>query len=189
MEQIISKIKEHIDDILDEKQPLIVAIDGRCGAGKSTISDKLKNLYSCNLIHMDDFFLRPEQRTKSRLNQPGGNIDCERFLSEVILPLTSGVSFSYRPFSCSRGNLIDPVTVLSNRLTIVEGTYSLHPFLRKYYDLKIFLSTDKCSQIQRITKRNGPLLASRFTELWIPLEEAYFADCDVVNGCDLFFET
>ena len=49
---------------------------------------------------MDDFFLRPEQRTAQRLAQSGGNVDWERFQAEVLIPLRQGISFSYRPYDC-----------------------------------------------------------------------------------------
>ena len=56
-----------------------VAIDGRCGSGKSTLAALLAARFDCTLVHADDFFLRPEQRTPARLAQPGGNFDRERF--------------------------------------------------------------------------------------------------------------
>ena len=49
---------------------LRVAIDRPCASGKSTLGAALSEIYGCALIHMDDFFLRPEQRTSQRLSQP-----------------------------------------------------------------------------------------------------------------------
>ena len=40
----------------------ILAIDGCCASGKSTLGQRLSQAYGCPLFHMDDFFLRPEQR-------------------------------------------------------------------------------------------------------------------------------
>ena len=54
---------------------VVVAIDGRCGSGKTTLAAALQKEFSCAVFHMDDFFLRPEQRTEERLAQPGGNAD------------------------------------------------------------------------------------------------------------------
>ena len=69
---------------------VLVAIDGRCAAGKTTLAASLQAQLGCNVFHMDDFFLRPEQRTPERLHQPGGNVDFERFLTEVLRPLYDG---------------------------------------------------------------------------------------------------
>ena len=53
--------------LLDRLARVIAAIDGRCGAGKSTLAAQLQAQLSCRVFHMDDFFLRPEQRTAARL--------------------------------------------------------------------------------------------------------------------------
>ena len=54
---------------------MLVAIDGMCGSGKTTLGQVLSKVYDCNLFHMDDFFLRPEQRTAERMAQDGGNVE------------------------------------------------------------------------------------------------------------------
>ena len=74
---------------------LLVAIDGRCGAGKTTLASFLQNKIEATVFHMDDFFLRPEQRTAERLNTPGGNVDRERLESEVLIPLRAGEKTSH----------------------------------------------------------------------------------------------
>ena len=48
--------------------PLLIAIDGRCGAGKTTLAQRLQQELGGRVFHMDDFFLRPEQRTAARRN-------------------------------------------------------------------------------------------------------------------------
>ncbi len=167
-----------------DQSPVIVAIDGRCGAGKSTLASALAERLDANLIHMDDFFLRPEQRTPERLAIPGENIDHERFLSEVLVPLRKGAPFTYRPFSCERGELTDPVTVSPRAVTIVEGSYACHPAMRAYYDLRLFLTVEPEEQMRRLRARNGDY-AEVFRQKWIPLEEAYFSGCGVEACCDM----
>ena len=166
----------------------IVAIDGRCGGGKSTLAAAIAAELDCNLIHMDDFFLRPEQRTPERLATAGENIDHERFLEEVLLPLQRGEPFAYRPFDCSRMALGAPVDVCPKALTVVEGSYSLHPKLFSYYDLRIFVDIDPEEQMKRIVKRN-PLSAEIFRTRWIPMEEAYFSAFAVKENSDIVYRT
>ena len=158
----------------------IIAIDGRCASGKTTLGDFLKELYDCSLFHMDDFFLRPEQRTKERYAEVGGNIDRERFLSEVLIPLhQKEKSIEYRKFDCSVRELTQPEKVEVKPLTVVEGVYSMHTELAPYYDFSVFLSIDGDLQKKRIEKRNTPEMSARFFDTWIPLEEKYFAKMSV----------
>ena len=138
MKEIISCLKNRIDDLMKTDKQIVVAIDGNCTAGKTTLAAVLKNEYDCNVFHMDDFFLRPQQRTAERYAEPGGNVDYERFQEEVLIPLKKGSAFSYRPFSCKTFSLSDAVEVTPKALNIVEGTYCLHPYFGDVYDLKLF---------------------------------------------------
>lgn len=177
-----------IDILLRDHSHAIIAIDGRCGSGKTTLAAQLQAHYDCAVIPMDHFFLRRSQRTAARLEMPGENVDHERFLEEVLLPLSKGELFTYRPFDCSRMELAAPVTVAPGALTVIEGSYSCHPALWDHYDLHIFLTVDPAEQMRRITARNGAY-AKVFQEKWIPLEERYFTAFDLENRCDLILRT
>ncbi|MBQ7872120.1 MAG: hypothetical protein IJ357_08260 [Oscillospiraceae bacterium] len=115
-------IRKELDALLAQKDMVIVAIDGKCTSGKTTLAAKLAEVYDCNVFHMDDFFLRPEQRTPERFAEIGGNVDYERFNKEVLIPLKAGQSFTYRPFDCSTFTLAAPVCVTPKKLNIIEGT-------------------------------------------------------------------
>ena len=179
-------IQTQIDHLLKLHPHVILAIDGNCTSGKTTLAKQLSKLYDCNVFHMDDFFLRPEQRTPERFAQIGGNVDYERFREEVLLPLKSGEPFSYRPFSCSTFTLSDPVLVRPKKLTIIEGTYSLHPYFGDAYDLRILLTVTPELQCQRILER-PEFLHKRFFDEWIPMEDRYFGELQISQKCDLIF--
>ena len=174
MNESLNQIRNRIDELLSQKEQVIVAIDGNCTAGKTTLAGKLAELYDCNVFHMDDFFLRPEQRTPERYAEVGGNVDYERFNEEVLIPLKAGQTFTYRPFDCSTFTLAEPVCVTSKKLNIVEGTYSHHPYFGDPYDLKILLTVDEDTQRLRILDRPA-FLHKRFFEEWIPMENRYFS--------------
>ena len=184
MEKTLETVKQQIDTLLEEKNFVIVAIDGKCTSGKTTLASKLAEIYNCNVFHMDDFFLRPEQRTPERFVEIGGNVDYERFREEVLLPLKSGKAFSYRPFDCSTFMLVAPVAVTPKKLNIVEGTYSHHPYFGNHYDLKILLTVDEETQRQRILKRPA-FLHKRFFDEWIPMENHYFEVFRIPNQSEI----
>ncbi len=183
------KIIYEINRIVKEKGRCIVAVDGRCGSGKSTLARELSKKLSCFVFHMDDFFLRPEQRTAARLLTPGENVDHERFLTEVLLPLSEGKSVYYKPYSCSEQKFKDGIMVMSGPVFIVEGSYSCNKNLLQYYDLKIFLDVDYNEQITRLTAREGTEKLAAFQAKWIPLEEEYFKTFGIKEKCDLYFKS
>ena len=174
--------------ILEAEGPLRIAIDGRCASGKSTFAERLREKTGGDVLHMDDFFLRPEQRSAERYRTPGGNVDHERFLEEVLLPLSRGESYVYQPFDCRTMELGKAEIRRPSRITIVEGSYSLHPLLKDYYDIKVFLTVQPETQIERIRKRN-PEKVQRFIEEWIPYEELYFREFDTEKQADSVIDT
>ncbi len=163
----------------------IVAIDGRCGSGKTTLAEMLKAYFDCNVFHADDFYLAFNKREADRL----GNVDCERLTEEVINPLKAKLSFSYRPFSCSAGALLEPVEVTRKPLAIIEGSYSCQPELFEYYDLHIFLDIDKEMQQARLKEREGEEKLKAFNEKWIPMEERYFNSTELKYKCEIYYKT
>lgn len=187
MQKMAELIDVKIKELLTEKSHLVIAIDGRCAAGKTTLAAHLQTMCACNVIHMDHFFLRPEQRTSERLQEAGGNVDYERFLEEVLLPLEEGETFSYCPYSCKTQSMADAIEIKANPVTIVEGSYSCHPVLSKHYDMRIFLDVDGAEQMRRIELRNGRENAVNFKEKWIPLEERYFVAYPIEAQSDLAF--
>lgn len=186
---MISTITKAVSALPQNQQLKIIAIDGRCAAGKTTLAARLQEEMHCPIIHMDHFFLRPEQRTKERFDTPGGNVDYERFLMEVMAPLRTDTAFCYRPYDCHKQTWAEPIHIIPKDLVIIEGSYSCHPALRENYDLKIFLTVDRETQHKRIKERGGEAALTTFREKWIPLEELYFSTYRTAEYCELQFQT
>ncbi|MBR3415230.1 MAG: (d)CMP kinase [Clostridia bacterium] len=183
---VLSRIKE----LTENKRRVTVAIDGRCASGKSTLADALAARLGCAVFHTDDYFLRPEQRTPERLATPGGNVDRERLLAEVVLPLERGEeTVVRRAYDCKTGKMTPPVETKVGPVAIVEGSYSCHPDLWDHYDLRVFLTVPAEEQMRRITAREGEAAAEIFRTKWIPLEEEYFKAYRISERCDFCFST
>ena len=180
----LDQILAHIDALLSRQPRVLVAIEGSCASGKTSLASLLAQRRDCNVFHMDDFFLRPHQRTPERFAQPGGNVDYERFREEVLEPLATGEPFAYRPFDCKTMTLSAPVAVTPKALNIIEGSYSMHPHFGSPYDLTIFLTVDDETRRQRILLRPAHL-HRRFFEEWIPMEARYFETFSISAACTL----
>ncbi len=179
---MISGRKERVDFVLsrirNDGGRYVVAVDGPCASGKTTLVDDLAQRITFSRIAMDDFFLPPELRTSSRFSERGGNIHYERFIDEVITPLGEGKSFTYRRFSCRTLSYDGAVTIPESGLVIVEGSYALHPKFPHYWDTSFLLSIERDEQIRRLSLRS-PEKMDMFISRWIPLEDEYFKGCDI----------
>ena len=69
-------------------------------------------------------------------------------------------------------------------LAVFEGSYSLRPDLRERYHLRIWAEAPWDTRLERIAQR-GPGCTDRFRQVWIPLEDRYFAACRVKECCQL----
>ena len=94
----------------------------------------------------------------------------------------------YRPWDCHSGDFAVSRTVEPARLTIVEGSYSMHPDLRGYYDCMICLAITPAGQLRRLEQRN-PSMLRRFVDEWIPLENRYFEETGTESAADMIVDT
>ena len=173
-----------IEGRLRETKKLVVALDGMSCSGKTTFARELVERFSGSVVHMDDFFLPAYRFTEEMQTLPGGNMDRDRFRSEVLTPLAAGRDFAYAPFSCREQALLPDKAAVSGPLIVVEGAYALLPAGGRYWDLALFLQVSAEEQQGRLLLRNGAKGMVPFLMRWIPREEAYFTACDVRARCD-----
>ena len=181
---LITRIRQ----LMQEKDKVIVALDGRAASGKTTAAELLALVFDAAVIHMDDFFLPPELRTRERLAQPGGNIHYERFKEDVIRYIKKNEDFAYRRFDCSVMDYGGRVDIEAKPLVIVEGAYSQHIEYRSVYDLKVFFDIEPRWQQEQILNRNGQEMFGMFRDVWIPMEEKYFEHSEIRDKSDVLIE-
>lgn len=184
---------ENLKDLIAEQifaKPFIIAIDGMSAALKTTVAERLAADYDGAVIHCDDFFLPKELRTQKRLAEPGGNIHYERMKAEVIDKFPNRLEF-YTKFDCSSMSYGGRVDVPQKNIYIVEGTYALHPYFGKYYDISIFMKVSGKEQIKRITLRNGAMegAVEAFVNKWIPMEKMYNQSCKIEKNSNIVVDT
>lgn len=167
---------------------LLVAIDGRCGCGKSSLAQLLAQEFGAGLFHMDDFYLPFDRREADWRQLPAGNMDLERFRDEVLQPLSAGQTVLYRAYDCAHDRYLPPRAIPFQPLSIVEGSYSQHPLLAPFYDYRLFVTADRETQLCRLRSREGAHFAA-FESTWIPMEEAYFKRYAIERGADRVLNT
>jgi len=183
--RVIKKIyADYFDEIAFCKGANVVAIDGRCASGKTTLCDILLQVYGGSKVCADDFFLPIELRTEDRLKEAGGNIHYERFKSEVADNISKD-SFSYGVFSCKTMS-VSREREVNKKPVFVEGSYCLHPNFGRYYDKSLYLDISPSLQRERILNRN-PEMAENFFNKWIPMENNYEKAFSVKSKADKAF--
>lgn len=170
-------------------KPLVLALDGRCGSGKTTLANGLAAQFpGCTVLHTDDFYLPPARRCPDWAHTPCANMDLARLRDEALRPAYAGQPVQYRAYSCREGTYQPAQELPTQPLVILEGSYSHHPLLTGYETLRVFVTCSKEEQTRRLQEREGERYAN-FAARWIPLEEGYFAKYQIAENADFVVDT
>lgn len=156
------------------KKTMLIGIDGRGGAGKSTLADAIKKVDKANvsIVHMDDFYKTTLQRKKS-CNSIGGLWDCNRVKEQVLVPLYNNTPTKYQIYDWELDSLTEWRDIPTGGVVIIEGCYSLCMELRCFFDFKIWVETPYSLRIFRGIQRDGEEKRSLWENVWMPAEEHY----------------
>ena len=184
-EQIIFQEIEHLRTKV--QRPVVVALDGGSGAGKTTIAKRLMRLTEVALVSLDDFYqtVIPESQwlhktLEQRLN---GVFDWSRVRSEALEPLRAGRPGRWHAFDFMRGldkagtySPKEEVTQVAPAPTIlVEGAYSASPPLRDLIDLAVLVNVqNEIRHIRTAARGDNAEFLARWHEMWDDVETHYF---------------
>lgn len=178
---MLNELIKIINKKLENKDHIVIAIDGMAASGKTTLANLLGTYYDLNIIHVDDFYY-----PKDKINiKNDGNINYPR-LKKVIHRLSNN-NLSYYSFNCKKQKFDKLIHIFKKRITIVEGSYSLNPILGIYFDFSIFLTIDKNEQFERIKKRNKNNF-EEFINKWVSYENHYFEYYKIIDSADIIIK-
>jgi uridine kinase len=181
------KLLTEINRIRGElRRPMVVALDGGSGAGKSTIAERLMRLTEVALVRLDDFYQTlipesqlPHQTVAQRLN---GVFDWARVRSEALEPLRAGQPGRWHAFDFVRGlgeagtySLKEQMTEVAPAPTIlVEGAYSASPPLRDLIDLAVLVEAqNEARHLRTIARGEDAEFLTRWHRIWDEVEAYY----------------
>lgn len=170
--------------------PLVVAIDGRSGTGKSTLAAALAQRLGATVVEGDDFYAGgtgidgdPPQSRAARC------IDWQA-QRRVLAALRAGQGTSYHAFdwdafdgSCSA----HPTTVAPAPILLLEGVYSARPELHDLVDLRILLTLPDAVRLARLIAREGEI--GPWETQWHEAEDWYFANAAPPSAFDLVIDS
>lgn len=185
--------------------PLRVAIDGRTGAGKTTIADELvaplEQLRRIVIrVEIDDFHnplsVRRGRQDASPWQQyyrDSYHLDAIR--RELLLPLGPGGNCRYRRaiFDSLHDTVIDepPLLAAPGAVVLVDGVFLFRPELDDGWDVRIFIDVDAQHSLQRGPQRDRARVGSakeaeaRYQTTYIPGEDHYLASVETRRRADV----
>jgi uridine kinase len=142
---------------------VLVAIDGAGGAGKSTLAAGIaEHSESAYVVCLDDF---------ARPSAPGW--DQGRFRHQVLSPLLAGQDGCYQRWDWPTDAGAEWHRVPAGGIVIIEGVSSTRSELGVHWDLTIWVDTPRAIRLERGISRDGESMRSKWTDVWMPEEDAY----------------
>jgi uridine kinase len=165
--EILKKIKQKVEaNNLPNGLPVkIIAIDGRGGAGKSTLADKLAEELNAEILHTDDF-----------ASWDNSTNWWPRVIEDVFEPIKAGAkTLSYARSSWAPNHHPEPIKdQLVTPTMILEGVSSARKEFRPYLTYAIWVETPKELCLKRGLERDGQD-ALPVWQKWIKQEDEYIA--------------
>ncbi len=159
--------------------PLLVALDGRSGAGKSTVARWLAAELGATVVEGDDFYAGgtdAEWDARSPAEKAAQVVDWRRLRTEALAPLLAGRSAAWHPFDFAAGvGLADQtVTRPPAPLIVLDGVYSGRPKLADLVDLAILVELADDVRRKRLVAREGRAYMTAWHRRWDAAEDYYF---------------
>ena len=179
--------------LAEQRAPVVVAIDGRSGTGKSTLARWMAAQLDAAYIDQDDFYtggaladwqgLTPRQKA-DRV------IDWRRARREVLEPLREGQTARWHPFDWETMTGLAPelLTAEPTPIVLLDGAYAARPELADLIDLAILVTLPDAVRLARLREREGEEITSAWQAVWDEAEDVYFTVIRPPEAFDLVIE-
>lgn len=158
--------------------PVIIAVDGRSGAGKTTLAielaARLRNHHKVSLFHLEDIY-------------PGWNglaAGIERYVSTVLTPLSRGDRATWTSWDWEKHYDGDTRVTLPAEIVIIEGVGSAAAEARLMLDAVVWADSPDDVRRTRALDRDGGTYEP-YWDQWAAQEDAWLAGDDVPAHADI----
>lgn len=172
-------------------EPLLVALDGRSGVGKSTIAKRVGEAIGAVVIDSDKFYSGGNDTywdSRTIEQKVSEVIDWKRLRKEALEPLLAREPATYYPFDFKtwKGQSEEATTLVPANVIILDGAYSARPELSDLIGLSVLIKLkDNSMRHQRLIEREGEEYMTNWHARWDKAEDYYFNKVKPESSFDL----
>ncbi len=150
-----------------ERATKLVAIDGRGGAGKSSLSAWLASHLDATVIHVDDF---------GRPGKAYDEWDWDRLREQALTPLVLNQAGRYQRYDWSSDQLGEWIAFEAGGVVLVEGVSVMRKELGDAWALTIWVDAPYDLRLARGLERDGESMREVWVNEWMPQEDLYVSE-------------
>ncbi|MED4017155.1 kinase [Sutcliffiella cohnii] len=196
---IVESVLEKYKMRPNKNRPLVVALDGLSGAGKTTIVVKLKEELApihVVIIHIDDYIVEQSRRYHTGFEEwyeyYSLQWDVEQLKEALFEKLIGNASVLTLPFYDSNTDSIrkKEVFVPKNSIVVIEGIFLQRQEWQSYFDLTFYLDVQREIRYERALNRDtyiGSLEERRkkYKRRYWPAEDYYLNRLKPIENADV----
>lgn len=173
---------EHVTTWARGRQPSagkrhVLVIEGRSGAGKTTLARKIAARLEAPLIHMDNLYA----------GWDGLDEGVARIREWVLEPLAAGETAAWRRWDWAAHEYAEHHPVPEADWLVIEGVGAGAGALRPYLSGIVWLNSSTAVRKRRALARDGETYAPHW-QRWAAHEDAFYAAERVAEHADLIVE-
>lgn len=164
----------------------VISIDGRAGAGKSTMAEHLSNLLDgAPVVHMDDLYRGWEDALTTRLSAT--------LRDQILVPMSLGKVGSYRVWNWHRGAPGEVISIDRHPFLILEGVGASQRVVRPFTGTMVWIEIDPARGLERVLKRDSQVVSdleefTRRMQSWQGEELLHFERENTFDAAHLRFD-
>jgi uridine kinase len=186
---VIPELARELDRRRHPEGVLLVGIDGRGGAGKSTVARALAAaLDDAAVVEFDDFYRPSATRLPPGDPDIGGNFEWRRLRDQVLAPLARGEEARYQRYDWGSDSMAEWHAVPARGIVVIDGNYSTREELRSFYGFRIWVEAPRELRLARGLARGGLDTRDRWLGEWMPEEERYLETQEPQRFADLVID-
>jgi 4-hydroxy-tetrahydrodipicolinate synthase len=144
-------------------KPLLIAIGGPGGGGKTTFAEKLqRRLKECGIIHLDNYKTSRSERQLRHLAGPHPEANRMDLVCEHLTAIKNGNNVTLPVYDTTTGDTLLFEKYHPSRFNIVEGEIATYKEFRDCIDCSIFIDSDLRTQLAARTGRDIEILGHSF---------------------------
>ncbi len=176
-DQVIALVRDARTDT--RPGPVVVAIDGRSGAGKTELARAVGHrLPGARVLSLEDAYR----------GWSGLRAGVEAVAAGVLAPLARGEAGALRPYDWHAGRLGEPLAVPVPEVLVLEGCGAGSAPCAPYVDVLVWVEAPEPVRHARVRDRDGDYWAEHW-QRWAHQEEELLAERDVPAVADLVVRT